>query len=391
VDPGPRGVVQREQRPAHRPALSAPSAIDVLGFTLAEFLPRALAHGCKPARATACYRAAFREGVALEPWVSIRRPSVVARHGEGETQKFALRHDDGLETESVLIPMAGRGRHRLDGTTRTLCVSSQVGCAVGCTFCETAQMGLLRNLDAAEIVAQWFAAAHVLGEPPKNIVFMGMGEPMDNLDAVLQAIRVLCDHDGAALAASSIAVSTAGRVDGMRRYGELVREPGFHKLNLAVSLNAPNDAVRGAIMPITQRHPMAELRAAMAAFPRRPGAAICIEYVLIPGVNDADGHCDELCDYLRGLRCALNVIPYNPRRDSPWRAPTEAEVARFVDRAIANRQFVRRRQTKGRSVMGACGQLGNPGLRGRRPAAGTAAQHPEAQHAGRIGPRVPPE
>ena len=224
-------------------------------------------------------------------------------------------------------------------------------------------MGLMKNLDAADIVAQWFAATHEIGERPRNLVFMGMGEPMDNLDAVLQAVRVLCDHDGAAMAPSKVAVSTVGRVDGMRRFGEFISQPGFRRANLAVSLNAPNDTIRSSIMPINRRHPMAALRSAMLDFPLRRKAAICVEYVLIPGVNDADGHCDELCDYLRGIRCALNVIPYNPRRSSPWPAPSEADVTRFVERAITHGQFVRQRQTKGRGVMGACGQLGNPDIR----------------------------
>jgi len=340
--------------------------IDVLGVTVTEFLPLALMHGAKRPRALACYRAAFREGKALEPWVSIRRHSLVRRETEGDTIKFCQRHADGLETESVLIPMVGRGRDRATEMTHTLCVSSQVGCAMGCRFCETAQMGLMKQLDAADIVAQWFAATHEIGTRPKNLVFMGMGEPMDNLDAVLQALRVLCERDGGAMAASNISVSTVGRVDGMRRYGDFVRQTGFHRANLAVSLNAPNDEIRASIMPINRKHPMAELRNAMVEFPLRPRAAICVEYVLIPGVNDALEHCDELCAYLKGIRCALNVIPYNPRRDSPWRAPTEDEVTRFVDRAIEHGQFVRRRQTKGRSVMGACGQLGNPQIRRRR-------------------------
>jgi len=340
-----------------------PPPIDILGLTRGEFLARALEHGAKPPRALACYRAAFREGVALEPWIAIRRPPIVSRRLDGEAIKFSQRHPDGLETESVLVPMVGRGRDRATEGTRTLCVSSQVGCALGCAFCETAQMGLLRSLDAAEIVAQWFAATHEIGERPRNLVFMGMGEPMDNLDAVLQSLRVLCDRDGAAMAPSKISVSTVGRVDGMRRFGEFVSQAGFRRANLAVSLNAPNDAIRSAIMPVNRRHPMAALRAAMLAFPLRRRAAICVEYVLIPGVNDADGHCDELCDYLRGIRCALNVIPYNPRRSSPWPAPSEADVTRFVERAITHGQFVRQRQTKGRGVMGACGQLGNPDIR----------------------------
>ena len=342
------------------------NAIDILGLTRAEFLPLALEYGAKRPRALECYRAAFRLGTALEPWISIRRPELVRRQVEGDTIKFCQRHSDGLETESVLIPMVGRGRHHETEMTRTLCVSSQVGCAMGCDFCETAQMGFMKNLDAADIVAQWFAATHEIGERPKNIVFMGMGEPMDNLDAVLQSLRVLCERDGAAMAASNIAVSTVGHVEGMRRYGEFIRQIGFHRANLAVSLNAPNDEIRSSIMPINRKHSMAALRAAMLAFPLRPKAAICVEYVLIPGVNDTNEHCDELCAYLKGIRCALNVIPYNPRRNSPWPAPTEDDVTRFVERAIEHGQFVRRRQTKGRSVMGACGQLGNPQIRRRQ-------------------------
>lgn len=339
-----------------------PSPIDVLGTTSAGAVAAARLRGIPASTALEAYRAVFRTGGSDAPWLTIRRHEIVDRQVEGDTIKFILRHPDGLETESVLIPM-----HHSDGTvTRTLCVSSQVGCAMGCRFCETAQMGLLKNLDAADIVAQWFTATHAFGCRPKNLVFMGMGEPMDNLDAVIQAIRVLADHNGAGMASSNIAVSTVGRVEGIARLGELVREPGFRRLNLAVSINAPNDEIRASIMPINRAHPMRELMAAMLAWPARRGAAICVEYVLIPGVNDAPEHCDEICAYLRPLRCSLNVIPYNPRRNSPWPAPTEEAVVAFVNRALANGQFVKRRRTKGRSVMAACGQLGNPRIRRRR-------------------------
>jgi 23S rRNA (adenine2503-C2)-methyltransferase len=332
--------------------------IDILGLTRSEFVPLALERGATPSRARTGYRAAFHRGISREPWITIRRPPLVSRQVVDGVMKFRLGHGPGLETESVLVPMAGRGR--APATGRTLCVSSQIGCARGCTFCETAQMGLMRNLTAAEIVAQWFAAAHEIGDRPVNVVFMGMGEPMDNLGAVLQAVRVLCDPDGPAMAASKITISTAGRVHGIRRFGEFISRDGFRRVGLAVSLNAPNDAIRSSIMPINRRENMAALRTAMLQFPQRANAAICVEYVLIPGVNDADAHCDELCAYLKGIRCALNVIPYNPRRRSPWPAPDEAGVARFVDRAAENGQFVRRRWTRGREVMGACGQLGNP-------------------------------
>jgi DNA replication protein DnaC len=226
--------------------LTAP--IDILGLTRSEFVPLALERGATPFRALAAYRAAFRRGISIEPWIAIRRPPIVSRQVEDGALKFCQGHAGGLPTESVLVPMAGRGR--APATGRTLCVSSQIGCARGCTFCETAQMGLVRNHTSAEIVGQWFAAAHEIGERPVNVVFMGMGEPMDNLGAVLQAVRVLCDPDGPAMAASKINISTAGRVDGIRRYGAFISRDGFRRAGLAVSLNAPNDAIRSSIMPI---------------------------------------------------------------------------------------------------------------------------------------------
>jgi hypothetical protein len=183
---------------------------------------------------------------------------------------------------------------------------------------------------------------------------------------VIQAIRVLVDHDGAGVPASNISISTVGNPDGIRKIGELVREEGFHRLNLALSLNAPNDEIRTEIMPVNRAWPMARLKDALLEFPRYSQAAFCVEYVLIPGVNDSDAHCDEVCAFLRDVRCSLNVIPYNPRRNSPWPAPDEADVERFVARAVANGQFTKRRGTKGRNVMAACGQLGNERIRNRR-------------------------
>ena len=328
------------------------------------------------------YKALFRAGV-VPAGCEVPEYPVTATLVEGETAKFVLRHEDGLETESVLIPMP-----RSTGTTTTLCVSSQVGCAMGCRFCETAQMGLIKNLRADQIVHQWFAATHRVqrsSERPvknpqaqgavknpqaqgamKNIVFMGMGEPTDNIDEVIQAIRVLTDHDGAKVPASNISISTVGNPDGIEKIGALVREDGFHRLNLALSLNAPNDEIRSQIMPVNKAWPMARLKDALLSFPRYSQAAFCVEYVLIPGVNDADAHCDEVCAFLRDIRCSLNVIPYNPRRNSPWPAPDEGDVERFIARAVANGQFTKRRGTKGRNVMAACGQLGNERIRARR-------------------------
>ena len=230
------------------------------------------------------------------------------------------------QVESVLIPMMGRSGQR----TYTLCVSSQIGCAMGCTFCETAQMGLIRSLRVEEIVGQWFAAAHVVGIKPKNIVFMGMGEPMDNIENVFGAIAVLTDHNGAHQAMNKITVSTVGRIDGLERMAEKIREPGWHRLNLAVSVNAPNDEIRSRIMPVNRAMPMEALREVLASWPKYGGGKICMEYVLIPGVNDAREHAAEMAEYVRGLPACVNVIPYNPRRESPWPAPSEERVNEFL-------------------------------------------------------------
>jgi 23S rRNA (adenine2503-C2)-methyltransferase len=341
-------------------------------MTRAQFVAAARERGRTAHAALEAYRALFREGV-VPAWCEVPDYPVTATLVEGATSKFVLRLTDagmeGLETESVLIPMP-----RASGTTTTLCVSSQIGCAMGCRFCETAQMGLIKNLRADQIVHQWWSATHRVPRPTdparthgvKNIVFMGMGEPTDNIDEVIQAIRVLVDHDGAGVPASNISISTVGNPDGIRKIGELVREEGFHRLNLALSLNAPNDRVRTEIMPVNRAWPMARLKDALLEFPRYSQAAFCVEYVLIPGVNDSDEHCDEVCAFLREIRCSLNVIPYNPRRNSPWPAPDELSVARFMARAVANGQFTKRRGTKGRNVMAACGQLGNEKIRARR-------------------------
>jgi len=349
-------------------------AISPLAATCEEFTATAE----RPDRARRAYRALYREGSTAIASVPEPHRVLVSESPEGDVRKFLLRvpsaparagsralpvlGDGSLETESVVIPMATR---RGD-TTHTLCVSSQVGCAMGCEFCETAQMGLIRSLTPDEIVAQWWAATHHLKQSIKNIVFMGMGEPLDNLGSVLQAIAVLTDHSGPSVPMSNITVSTVGRVKEMRVLSERVREHGWKRLNLAVSINAPNDEIRNRIMPFNRAAPLAELIDVLESWPLRSSTGICAEYVLIPGVNDADEHADELAHLVRNVRCCVNVIPYNPRRDSPWPAPEERDVERFLDRLESRGQFCKRRRTKGRDSMAACGQLGNERIRGRK-------------------------
>lgn len=301
------------------------------------------------------YRLAVRgesDGESLFPGAH----PIVREVRDGELTKFIQRLPDGYETESVIVPM--RGRHR---AWKAVCLSTQIGCAMGCTFCETAQMGFRRNLTASEIVGQVAAARRLLGAAAnsiRNVVFMGMGEPFNNCDHVIQAVRVLCDQSGLSIGKPRITISTVGRVDGIRRLAAL----RWLRLNLAVSLNAPNDEIRSRIMPVNRVEPMAALRQALIEYPRRNCGFIMIEYVLIPGVNDAREHAGELVEYLRPIPCCVNVIPYNPRRESPWPAPTEESVWQFLDWLESAGQFCKRRITKGRDHMAACGQLGNRDL-----------------------------
>jgi len=357
-----------------------PEIPDPLAMTRDAFVRAAARDGAGSGRAKDIYRAVHREGRADASGVAI--PPIVRRHeedtDEGTTIKFVQRlatpagRVGDLETESVIIPMVGRTGAR----THTLCVSSQVGCAMGCGFCETAQMGLIRSLSAREIVAQWWAARHIEKITINNIVFMGMGEPLDNLGEVLGAIAVLTDHHGAAIPMRAITISTVGRVDGLRELVRVVQRPGWKRLGIALSLNAPSDEVRDGIMPVNRRWGMDELREAMLELVRVRGSRkILFEYVLIPGVNDAPEHAERVAHWLepfmrtseRGHIGLLNVIPYNPRRDSPWDPPDESDVERFVDRLARLGVFVKRRRTKGRTTMAACGQLGNERIRARRP------------------------
>jgi 23S rRNA (adenine2503-C2)-methyltransferase len=226
---------------------------------------------------------------AIRELTDRRVPALAATHSEGETTKFLLSLADGLETESVLIPMASGW---------TLCLSSQIGCRMGCAFCETGRLGLVRHLYAEEIVAQAWAARHYLKVPVRNVVFMGMGEPLDNYEEVMRAVAVLTDPDGFGLFARNITLSTSGRVEQIYR----LIEEASPSLNLAVSINAPNDAIRKKLMPINRQYDMAALHAAMVAYCAHPRREIFIEYVLIAGVNDSKEHADELACYLRGIR-----------------------------------------------------------------------------------------
>ncbi len=272
---------------------------------------------------------------------------------DGETIRFCQRTHDGHEIESVIVPMGAEIDGR-DKTWRTLCVSSQIGCAWGCAFCQTGRMGFVRNLTVEEIVGQATAARVPRGANVRNVVFLGMGEPLDNFENVVTAIQAWHEDRDHQIPRRRVTVSTVGRPDGIRRLAAL----RWRRLNLAVSLNAPNDDVRSRIMPIKRAEPLASIRDAVAAYPVRGGGHVLIEYVLLKGVNDRHEHAVELAAYLRGLRTCVNLIPFNPSAGLPFETPDEATQQQFMSILMEAGQLVFRRNAKGLAAFGACGQLG---------------------------------
>lgn len=282
--------------------------------------------------------------------IDFSMPSLIEEKSDGVTGKVLLRTIDHFEIESVLIPMQAGG---------TLCVSSQVGCRMGCAFCETGRMGLLRNLTTAEIVSQVFIARHVLHFDFRNIVFMGMGEPFDNSDAVFQAISVLQDPKGLSFGRKNITISTSGRIDGIER---MILE-GEKGPNLAVSINAASDEVRNRLMPINKQYNMAALHEAMKKYNLATKRDILIAYVLIKNQNDSLAHADQLAAYLLGLNVKINLIPYNPQNKDRFSPSEEETINAFAQQLRQHHYQTLIRKTKGQQIMAACGQLGNVKLR----------------------------
>lgn len=289
----------------------------------------------------------------IQKMLDLDMPTLVGEKNDGITGKFLLKTHDQLEIESVLIPMQSGG---------TLCVSSQIGCRMGCTFCETGRMGLLRNLTTEEIVSQIFVARHQLGMQIRNVVFMGMGEPFDNYESVMQAVRVLQDPKGLGFGRKNITISTSGCVLGIDK---LIQE-GEQAPNLAVSINAPQNEQRARLMPITRKHNMGDLYQAMNRYCVQTGREILIAYVLLKEQNDSLEHADQLADYLSGLKVKVNLIPYNSQSCERFSSPEEDVLNAFAKRLREKGYYTLVRVTKGKSIMAACGQLGNVKIRQQR-------------------------
>jgi 23S rRNA (adenine2503-C2)-methyltransferase len=283
------------------------------------------------------FREILRDSASI-PSLSLMQEQI-SRDG---TRKYLFELWDGNRIESVLIPDSGR---------LTLCISSQVGCALGCTFCLTGRVGRIRNLKPSEILDQFLQVNSRSSRPVTNIVFMGMGEPLDNLDNTVRALKTFTHPDFIGFSPKKITVSTSGLVPKIRELGERI------SVNLSVSLNAPRDGVRNEIMPINRKYPIKELVEESKRFPFPNRKVLTFEYVLLSGVNDSDTDARELGELLKGVSCKVNLIPFNEASPLLYKSPSDARVLVFQTVLIGYGLNVRIRKNRGRDILGACGQL----------------------------------
>ena len=359
--------------PAPTPASRAPVAPNLTGLSRTELAAALVDASVVPKekakmRATQLWRWMHHYGVtdfaqmtdvaketraALSEAFSLARPEVVERQvSKDGTRKWLIRMGPGIEVETVYIPDVGR--------SGALCVSSQVGCTLNCTFCHTGTQALVRNLTAAEIVGQVQVARDDLGEWPSpkedrrlsNIVFMGMGEPLYNLDSVAQAIDIIADHEGIAISRRRITVSTSGVVPELTPLGEKTQAM------LAISLHATNDELREKLVPLNRKYPLAELMAGIRAYPGLSNAKrVTFEYVMLKGVNDSPAEAKALVQLLKGIPAKINLIPFNPWPGTEYECSSWATIEAFA--AILNRGGYASpiRTPRGRDILAACGQL----------------------------------
>jgi 23S rRNA (adenine2503-C2)-methyltransferase len=336
--------------PPHKPvnpSLANPNLANpnLVGMGRAELAAEMAAFGAEPFRARQLWHWIYHRGATdfsvmtslakgfrerLRARYELRRPEVTrAQASVDGTRKWLLRFHDGQEVETVHIPESDRG---------TLCVSSQVGCTLTCSFCHTGTQRLVRNLGAAEIVGQIMVARDALGEWPSpqedrqltNIVLMGMGEPLYNFDNVAAAMKIVMDPEGLAISRRKITLSTAGVVPMILRCGSEIG------VNLAISLHAVTDELRERLVPLNKKYPIAELLDACRTYPGSSNARrITFEYVMLKGVNDSPAEARELVRLLKGIPAKVNLIPFNPWPGAPYECSTETSIAAFSDIVFA--------------------------------------------------------
>ena len=274
----------------------------------------------------------------------VEAPRIVGdTRAEDGTRKWLLKVDGANAVEAVFIPEARRG---------TLCISSQAGCVLDCAFCSTGKQGFNRNLSTAEIIGQLWLASRLVESRISNVVMMGMGEPLLNLDNVIPALRLMLDDNAYGLSRRRVTVSTAGVIPGMDRLRDEC------PVALAVSLHAPNDALRDKLVPLNRRYPLHDLLAACRRYlEKAPRDFITFEYVMLKGVNDNDSHARELAAMAREVRCKYNLIPFNPFPRSGFERSPDERIRRFASVLQNAGVTVTTRKTRGDDIAAACGQL----------------------------------
>lgn len=270
---------------------------------------------------------------------------VIQTEKDGSLTKFVTRLNDNSRIESVIIPMTHH---------HTLCVSSQVGCRMGCRFCQTGKMGFKRNLESHEITGQLYNARFVLNQKIRNVVFMGMGEPLDNFNHVIQSIRIMNEQKGFDIARRRITLSTAGLPDGIDKLGSL----NIRGLRLAVSVNASNNRLRSEMMPINRRYPLERIKSSLMGYPLPKRGCFLFEYIVMKGVNDRIEDAGVLAQFIKPLPVRLNLIPYNPVQGLDYAPPDDSDLHKFADALTDQGIFVIKRWSKGSSLAAGCGQLG---------------------------------
>jgi 23S rRNA (adenine2503-C2)-methyltransferase len=338
---------------------------NLLGLPKAELEAYVAELGCKPVRARQVMNWLYKRGegdvanmtdlakdfrAQLLQRAEVKLPEVVKTQMASDgTRKWLLSGGNGQAFETVYIPEEDRG---------TLCISSQVGCVLDCSFCSTAQQGFNRNLTTAEIVGQVFLANRELGWTVgenriiTNIVLMGMGEPLANFRNVIPAIRIFLDDLGFDISRRRVTLSTSGLVPQIYKLAEEVN------CALAVSLHAPNDALRSELVPINRKHNIAELlEACWHYLDEQNGRSVTFEYVMLDGVNDQPEHARELAQLLRGKPAKLNLIPFNPFPGTAYRRSPQSAIERFRDELMKRDLIVTIRKTRGEDIDAACGQL----------------------------------
>jgi 23S rRNA (adenine2503-C2)-methyltransferase len=334
---------------------------DLAGLEREEIADLVESLGYRRFHATQIYRWIWKRGVtafadmtdlpralraALGEHAAIATPESVARAvSDDGTQKFALRLGDDKQIESVFIP---------DTPAQTFCISTQVGCAMGCAFCLTGKMGLVRHLSAGEIAGQVRVLAEALGlrQSRFNIVLMGMGEPLHNYDATMKALRILNDEEGLAIHPRRVTLSTVGLVPMLEK---LASEPLMP--NLAVSLHATTEEQRTAIVPPTKKYSLHDIIEVCKRFPVSKRGRITFEYVLLEGVNDSPEDARRLVKLLAGVKAKVNLIPLNAAAGIPFERPSDHRVDRFARILAAKNLGVSVRKSRGRDIRAACGQL----------------------------------